>query len=158
MIKSGLRPTAQLRIATVLLRKTDRRDAPFAMYDDYVQHIKIMTAIWFEPVIENLKDEGLSQQIVSSLLLGAEWLSETNKILVEESIRMLFDKNYIAFMHIAIPTYESIFRRLFGFHDLATTHLDMKDGSQKVNTHPWVPQNKRNRHFQAIPIDLDLDI
>ena len=30
MIKSGLRPTAQLRIATVLLRKTDRRDAPFA--------------------------------------------------------------------------------------------------------------------------------
>ena len=31
MIKSGLRPTAQLRIATVLLRKTDRRDAPFAI-------------------------------------------------------------------------------------------------------------------------------
>ena len=31
MIKSGLRPTARLRIATVLLRKTDRRDAPFAV-------------------------------------------------------------------------------------------------------------------------------
>lgn len=110
---------------------TKEENENYLMYDDYVQHIKIMTAIWFEPVIENLKDEGLSQQIVSSLLLGAEWLSETNKILVEESIRMLFDKNYIAFMHIAIPTYESIFRRLFGFHDLATTHLDMKDGSQK---------------------------
>ena len=31
MIKSGLCPTAQLRIATVLLRKTDRRNAPFAL-------------------------------------------------------------------------------------------------------------------------------
>ena len=30
VIKSGLRPTALLRIATVLLRKTDRWDAPFA--------------------------------------------------------------------------------------------------------------------------------
>ena len=35
MIKSGLRPTAQLRIATVLLRKTDRRDAPFAECGKY---------------------------------------------------------------------------------------------------------------------------
>ena len=31
MIKSRLRPTAQLRIATVLLRKTDRWNAPFAI-------------------------------------------------------------------------------------------------------------------------------
>ena len=27
-----------------------------------------------------------------------------------------------------------------------------------VNPHPWVLQNKRNRHFQAISIDLNLDI
>ena len=27
-----------------------------------------------------------------------------------------------------------------------------------VNHHPWVLQNKRNRHFQAISIDLNLDI
>lgn len=30
VIKSGLRPTALLRIATILPRKTDRWDAPFA--------------------------------------------------------------------------------------------------------------------------------
>ena len=30
--------------------------------------------------------------------------------------------------------------------------------SYTINPHPWVPQNKRNRHFQAIPIDLNLDI
>ena len=36
MIKSGLRPTAQLRIATVLLRKTARREAPFAAIDNAI--------------------------------------------------------------------------------------------------------------------------
>ena len=39
MIKSGLRPTAQLRIATVLLRKTDRRDAPFALIEECVEDL-----------------------------------------------------------------------------------------------------------------------
>ena len=38
MIKSGLRPTAQLRIATVLPRKTDRRDAPFAAYRESLKN------------------------------------------------------------------------------------------------------------------------
>ncbi len=43
MIKSGLRPTAQLRIATVLLRKTDRRDAPFAK--EYVRGAAVVLCL-----------------------------------------------------------------------------------------------------------------
>lgn len=45
MIKSGLRPTAQLRIATVLLRKTDRWDAPFAVFSKE----QIYNSVWKEP-------------------------------------------------------------------------------------------------------------
>ena len=37
-------------------------------------------------------------------------------------------------------------------------NISMNSCCLYVSPHPWVPQNKRNRHFQAIPIDLDLDI
>ena len=38
------------------------------------------------------------------------------------------------------------------------TGMPAKPLRMAVNTHPWVPRNKRNRHSQAIPIDLNLDI
>lgn len=36
--------------------------------------------------------------------------------------------------------------------------LMIVDDCSKVNIHSWVPQNKRNRHFQVIPINLHLEI
>ena len=77
-------------------------------------------------MIEGLSNVGMSEQIVS-----AEWLSDANKYLILEAVKLLSEERYAAFMHVAIPLYECIFRRQFSYHDLATTHIDMNDGSQQ---------------------------
>jgi len=43
----------------------------------------------------------------------------------------LSEEKYAGFMHIATPTFESVFRRLFGHHNISTTVLSMQDNSQK---------------------------
>lgn len=125
---SIVKMTSDRKIAETTSAEENER---YMMYEEYIHHIKLMSTLWFEPTVFRLKDEGLSAEDVTYQLIGAEWLSETNKLLIDEAIQLLWEEKYIAFMHIAIPTYESIFRRLFGFHDLATTHMDMRDGSQK---------------------------
>lgn len=109
----------------------DEEQIRYFQYEDYVTHLKIITNIWFEQVMYQAKTEGLSDADISVQLVSSEWLSDTNKFLIIEAVKLLWEERYAAFMHVAIPLYECIFRRQFSFHDLATTHIDMNDGSQQ---------------------------
>lgn len=103
----------------------------YFQYDDYVTHLKLITNIWFESVMNEAKIEGLSDTGMSEQIVSAEWLSDANKYLLIEAVKLLWEERYAAFIHIAIPLYECIFRRQFSYHDLATTHIDLNDGSQQ---------------------------
>lgn len=109
----------------------DEEQIRYFQYDDYVTHLKIITNIWFEEVMYQVMKEGLSCDDASKQIVSSEWLSDVNKYLINEAMKLLWEERYAAFMHIAIPLYECIFRRQFSFHDLATTHIDMNDGSQQ---------------------------
>ncbi len=110
---------------------TEEQKIKLFLYEDYVSHIKIWSSLWMEAVFGKLIDEKLTADQVVDQLTGSAWLSDTNKYLIREAIVLLFEERYAGFMHIAIPTYESIFRRLFGFHDISTTKLMSKDNSQQ---------------------------
>jgi len=103
----------------------------YFQYDDYITHLKLITNIWFESVMEEAKIEGLTDNSASEQIVSAEWLSDVNKYLLIEAVKLLWEERYAAFMHVAIPLFECIFRRQFSYHDLATTHIDMNDGSQQ---------------------------
>jgi hypothetical protein len=103
----------------------------FLMYDDFVMRVKILGAIWFEQVMDRLKDEGLESNDVSEFMSCGEWISETNKFLIGEAVSLFWEERYAAFMHVAIPIYESIFRRHFSFHNISTTHISPTDCSQQ---------------------------
>ena len=100
-------------------------------YEDYVTHIKLWSSLWMESIIGKLISEGLDREQVADQLCSSLWLSDTNIFLIREAVQLLFEGRYAGFMHIAVPTYESIFRRLFGYHDISTTVLSMQDNSQK---------------------------
>ena len=109
----------------------DEDQIRYFQYDDYVTHLKLITNIWFEQIMHEAMIEGLSDVGMSEQIISAEWLSDANKYLIFEAVKLLSEKRYAAFMHVAIPLYECIFRRQFSYHDLATTHIDMNDGSQQ---------------------------
>lgn len=120
--------TNERKIAEV---SKDEDQIRYFQYDDYVTHLKFITNIWFEQVMHEAMIEGLSNVGMSEQIVSAEWLSDANKYLILEAVKLLSEERYAAFMHVAIPLYECIFRRQFSYHDLATTHIDMNDGSQQ---------------------------
>lgn len=81
MIKSGLCPTAQLRIATVLLRKTDRRNAPFAV--GYVAHRKQRKldrqfGLALQEYLDSARNGTLNIDILNTLINSIEAIEKNN--------------------------------------------------------------------------------
>lgn len=92
-------------------------------YEEFGNHLQIFFTIFFSNVLNQLKSEGLTSDMVTYQIDCCEFLEFKDKVLLSKGISHLFNDDYISSMHILIPIFENIFRNQFSYHNYPTTTI-----------------------------------
>ncbi|MDR0917762.1 MAG: DUF4209 domain-containing protein [Oscillospiraceae bacterium] len=78
-------------------------------------------------------DLGMNSDSICRLIISRDFLSQSQKTIIERGIKQFFSEDYISAIHILAPQFEAAFRCFFEYYEYPTTGVS-SDTSQKEQT------------------------
>ncbi|SHH59691.1 DUF4209 domain-containing protein [Clostridium grantii] len=89
----------------------------------YGIELEVLFSVMFNFIWNKMIEDGLTEQIVATRICKSEYMDEEHKVIISKGIERMFEKDYIAALHILVPQFENYFRTFFEWGGFPTTSL-----------------------------------
>lgn len=98
----------------------------YNFYQNYSRYLQNDFGVFFMAIWDELIKDGLTVGMVIDRVTTWEYMSEENKVIIEQGIRRMFECDYVSAVHILVPRFESCLREFFDCYGYATTSIKPK--------------------------------